>query len=268
MFDEVRTTLFSRQREWFAVERQRHMVGIWKSANTYTELNHFSRCVFLGVNMESKYKENTIRHWYISDFEYEDKIYQVVRGTFYNRPGFYEGLHTRTSPIQEVKVSMEEQEYEITTMNTVYHCSFDSCFFERQDKSSFELPEYQQIRQKFFVSTETSTLSNDDMLLVVADFEDYFFKDLIYFDKSGNQEKYLNNVHLGMVVDTYLITSKDYKVDIRWYVYDCGFKFYSLETGNRNLWIENVGDTSLRIVMGDNVINLEANTREKVLMKK
>ena len=59
--------------------------------------------------MASKYKENTIRHWYISDFEYEDKIYQVVRGTFYNRPGFYEGLHTRTSPIQEVKVSMKEQ---------------------------------------------------------------------------------------------------------------------------------------------------------------
>ena len=175
--------------------------------------------------MESKYKENTIRHWYISDFEYEDKIYQVVRGTFYNRPGFYEGLHTRTSPIQEVKVSMKEQEYEITTMNTVYHCSFDSCFFERQDKSSFELPEYQQIRQKFFVSTEISTLSNDDMLLVVADFEDYFFKDLIYFDKSGNQEKYLNNVHLGMVVDTYLITSKDYKVDIRWYVYDWDLSF-------------------------------------------
>ena len=46
----------------------------------------------------------------------------------------------------------------------------------------------------------------------------FFFKDLIYFDKSGNQEKYLNNVHLGMVVDTYLITSKDYKVDIRWNV--------------------------------------------------
>lgn len=218
--------------------------------------------------MESKYKENTIRHWYISDFEYEDKIYQVVRGSFYNRPGFYEGLHTRTSPIQEVKVLMEEQEYEITTMNTVYHCSFDSCYFERQDKSAFELPEYQQIRQRFFVPIETSTLSNDDMLLVVADFEDYFFKDLIYFDKSGNQEKYLNNVHLGMVVDTYLITSKDYKVDIRWYVHDCGFKFYSLETDNRNLWIENVGDASLRIVMGDYVINLEPNTREKVLMKK
>ena len=217
--------------------------------------------------MASKYKENTIRHWYISDFEYEDKIFQVVRGTFYNRPGFYEGLHTRTSPIQEVKVSMEEQEYEITTMNTVYHCSFDSCFFERQDKSSFELPEYQQIRQRFFVPIETSTLSNDDMLLVVADFEDYFFKDLIYFDKSGNQEKYLNNVHLGMVVDTYLITSKDYKVDIRWYVHDCGFEFYSLETDNRNLWIENVGDASLRIRLGDEVINLEPNTREKILQK-
>ena len=37
---------YSRRRESFAVGHFGHKVGIWKSANSYTERNHFSRCVF------------------------------------------------------------------------------------------------------------------------------------------------------------------------------------------------------------------------------
>ena len=58
--------------------------------------------------MESQYKENTLRNWFITDFKYHEKPYQIVTGNFYNRPGFYEGMHGRTSPIQDVKINLEE----------------------------------------------------------------------------------------------------------------------------------------------------------------
>jgi len=219
--------------------------------------------------MESQYKENTLRNWFITDFKYKEKIFQIVTGNFYNRPGFYEGMHGRTSPIQDVKINLEENEYEIQTLNTLYHCPFDSCFFERQDKSSYKLPKYSKIKKQYFIPTDTTNLTEDDMILVVADYCDYFFKDLIFFTKNKKQGAYFGNVHLGMIVDTYILSSKDdEKIDIRWYVYDCGFEFYSLENDNRNLWIENAGDASLRIEIGDTIINLEPKSREKILMKK
>lgn len=217
--------------------------------------------------MENQYKENTIRHWFIGDFEYENKTYQVVYGNFYNRQNCYDGMFSRTSPVQEVKICPEENEYQIRTMNRVYYCSFESCFFEQQDNSSFELPDYNKIREKYFIPTDKTSLENDDMLLVVADYTDYFFKDLIYFDKNGAEGDFSSNVHLGMMVDTYLIHSKNLEIDIRWYVRNSGLEFYSLETGNRNLWIENAGDYSLTIKIGNRISELKPKERQKYLMK-
>ena len=72
-----------------------------------------------------------------------------------------------------------------------------------------------------------------------------------------------------MLVDTYLLSSKDDReIDIRWYVRAYGFEFYSMQTGNRNLWLENAGDNPLQIKVGETIINIEPKTREKIMMKK
>ena len=55
--------------------------------------------------MESEYKENTLRNWFITDFEYQEKTCQIVTGNFHNRPGFYEGIHGQTSLIQDKKIN-------------------------------------------------------------------------------------------------------------------------------------------------------------------
>ena len=70
-----------------------------------------------------------------------------------------------------------------------------------------------------------------------------------------------------MLVDTYLIYSKNREIDIRWYVEISGFEFYSLDIGNRNLWIENAGNSSLLIKAGDRIIDLKPKERQKYLMK-
>ena len=44
--------------------------------------------------------------------------------------GFYDGMNGHSSAVQSITVNEAEQEYEIQTLNTLYHCNFDSLLFE------------------------------------------------------------------------------------------------------------------------------------------
>lgn len=204
--------------------------------------------------MENQYKQNTLRHWYLGEYEWNDEKVVLVFGQFFNRPGIYEGMVGHTSIVQSVKINHEEQEFEIQTENTLYHCSFDSCFYERQDDSPYELPEYEEIKAEYYKPINTEGLSVHDMILVVADYNNYYFEKLIYQNPDGSEGDYSGYPHVGMYTDTYLIDGNRHfgdgssqNIDIRYYVNRGGFEFYSLDTGGRNLWIENRGDSTLHI---------------------
>ena len=94
------------------------------------------------------------------------------------------------------------------------------------------------------------------MLLVVADYADYFFENLIYQNPNGSQGKFSGYPNIGTYSDSYLLSGdreiNEYKnldeiIDIRYYLFKDGFEFYSLQTGMKNLWIENKGKTTLYI---------------------
>jgi len=154
--------------------------------------------------------------------------------------------------------------------------SFDSCFFERQDTSPYELPEYEVIKAEYYKPVNTEGLSKNDMVLVVADYNDYYFESLIYQIPDGSKGKYSAYPHIGMFTDTFLINGdrEHYEydegseyIDIRYYVDEGSFEFYSLDTGGRNLWIENRGDSTLNIYGCGSIINLEPGRRVLVLKK-
>ena len=226
--------------------------------------------------MESKYKLNTLRRWYLGEYEWKGEKVLLAYGRFFNRPGLYEGMKGHTSVVQSVKINHEEKEFEIQTMNTLYHCSFDSCFFERQDDSPYKLPEYDAIKAAYYKPVDTEGLSKNDMILVVADYNDYYFEKLIYQNPDGSEGEYSGYPHIGMIADTYLIdgnyeldkydSSKE-NIDIRYYVGCGGFEFYSLDTAGKNLWIENRGDSTLDISGCGLVIKLEPGKRVLALKK-
>ena len=227
--------------------------------------------------MKKQYKLNTLRHWYLADYEWKGEKVLLVWGQFYNRPGFYEGMNGHTSIVQSIKINQEEKEYEIQTKNNLYHCSFDSCFFERQDTSPYELPEYEAIKTVYYKPVNTEGLSKNDMVLVVADYNDYYFESLIYQNPDGSKGKYSGYPHIGMFTDTFLINGdrEPYEydeeseyIDIRYYVDEGSFEFYSLDTGGRNLWIENRGDSTLDIYGCGSEIKLEPGKRVLALKKK
>ena len=55
--------------------------------------------------MESKYKLNTLRHWYLGEYEWKGEKVLLAYGRFFNRPGLYEGMKGHTSVVQSVKIS-------------------------------------------------------------------------------------------------------------------------------------------------------------------
>ena len=224
--------------------------------------------------MENQYKRNTLRHWYLGEYESNGEKRPMAFGQFFNRTGFYEGMNGHTSIVQSVTINHEEKEFEIQTKNTLYHCPFDSCFFERQDDSPYKLPEYEGIKAEYYKSIDTQGLSKNDMLLVVADYCEYYFEKLIYQNPDGSEGDFSGYPHIGTYTDTYLIEgSHDYykehsqNIDIRYYVNNGGFEFYSLGTGGRNLWIENRGDSTLDIYGCGSPIELKPGKRILALKK-
>lgn len=199
------------------------------------------------------YKKNSMRHWHVGYCQWEGKLYRMAFGQFFNREGFYDGMNGHTSAVQSIRVNEAEQEYEIQTLNTLYHCSFDSLLFELQDKSGCTLPEYERIKKAYHRPVDTTKLTKKDMLLVLSDYSDYFFEDLVYLNEDGSEVHCGGYPHIGMIVDTFLIGGHDEvydatnRIDIRYYVGFDGIEFYSLDTGGRNLWIENKGDSPLFI---------------------
>lgn len=219
------------------------------------------------------YKTNTMRNWFLLERDYYDEKVLVIHGQFYNRPKFFDGTVGTSSIIKEIKINEAENEYEIQTQNTLYHCSFDSILFEQQDKSAYQLPDYERIKKLYYKPVDKNNLKPDDILLVVADYMDFFFEKLIYQNKDGTQGKYCGCPHIGTYTDTYLISSNseaggsdDEEIDIRYYIMNQAFEFYSLHTGNRSLWIENRGENVLSIYNNGSKI-IELNSGERILYK-
>lgn len=224
----------------------------------------------------NQYKPYSLRHWYLGEYDWREEKVELIYGTFYNRPGFFDGENGHTSIVQSIKINKAEKEYEIQTKNNLYHCSFDSLLFERQDKSPYSLPEYEDIKAEYYKPVDTKNLSEDDMLLVVSDYCDYYFERLIYQNDDGSEGEYYGSPHIGMFTDTYLISNPHYEyddteehLDIRYYVFNSAFEFYSLKIGDKkNLWIENRGERKLQISGCGSIIDLKPGERILAWKKK
>ena len=95
--------------------------------------------------------------------------------------------------------------------------------------------------------------------------------------RSYNPSSYFDMTNGGTYTDTFLINGdREYYeydneseyIDIRYYVDEGSFEFYSLSTGGRNLWIENRGDSTLNIYGCGSEIKLEPGKRVLALKKK
>lgn len=212
------------------------------------------------------FKLNTLRKWYVDEMEWYGKYYEVAFGAFFNRPGIYDFTIGHTSPVKEISIDYVEKEYLIQTENTLYHCAFESCFFEKQDNSKIVLSDYEKIKAEYFKPIDTSGLAKDDMLLVLSDLQEFYFETIFFYDSNGARRDYISYPHLGMYSDTYLVEDRltHKEVDIRWYVKQGLIEFYSYQNGGRNMYVENRGDFDLDLFVKGVRISMAPGERKKL----
>lgn len=221
----------------------------------------------MSTETQPTYPQNSLKNWHVDTIEHHGKTYTLIFGVFFNRPGIYDYTIGHTSPVENITIDYEQKTYLIQTKNTLYHCSFDSCFFERQDESKITLPDYEKIKAEFYKPIDTQTLSKDDMLLVLSDLCEYYFQTLIYQNEDGSKGTFSGFPHIGMLTDTYLIDDGEHRqtIDIRWYVNNSGIEFYSLDIGRRNLFVENRGNAPLTIVDAFSTIEILPGERKLIV---
>lgn len=168
-----------------------------------------------------------------------------VHGVVTDRDGITDHTLIHSSRVMSVKTDIDNDEMVITTKNTLYHCKLSACRFEKQDEYPDVFENYRCIKERYGIPQTEPDIEQGKVLLVLSNYDEFYFHSLCVKNSIGDNEKYNSNTHLGMFQDSYLIYTNDHKIDLRYFLSDRRIEFYSLETNDMPLYIENIGSCSL-----------------------
>ena len=149
----------------------------------------------------------------------------------------------------------------------MYHCPLAYCNFKKQDKYPDIIPDYEALKEKHQGTIEYPSIEPGKVLLVLANFCDYYFHSLYYVPKDsedGKKLEFSGSPHVGTFQDSYLINTKDYKIDLRYFPHYQNIEFYSEDTNGCPLFIENIGDVVIYARTSAGTIKLEPGDRKEV----
>ena len=209
-----------------------------------------------------------LHYWYIDEQEYEGRLYKCAHGIVSGHPKLSDATYTRTSAVQAVYVDEESEELVVTTKNSVYHCPLAYCRFKKQDKYPSLIPDYKKLKKKYKDKINYPSIEPGKVLLVLANFCEYYFHSLYYVPKDSEKNKrleYTGYPHIGMFQDSYLIQTEDYKVDLRYFPHYQNIEFYHNETDGCPLFVENIGDAVIYVRTHVGTIRLAPGDRKEVI---
>ena len=216
-----------------------------------------------------------LHYWYIDEKTYEGKTYKMAHGIVSGHRKLDDATEIHTSEVNALSIDQENGEAVIMTRNTVYHCPLEYCRFIKQDAYPNILPDYDEIKSRYKGKINYPSIEQGNVLLVLANFCDYYFHSLWYvpMDSKDNEPlEYSGWPHVGMVQDSYLIHTEDMRIDIRYFPHFQNIEFYSEDTDGCPFYIENIGDVvlfaktqvgTIRLAPGERKQVIEDNTEDK-----
>ncbi len=214
----------------------------------------------LGLEMMETYVEKLsktpqrllmLHHWYLSIGECDGEKITIAHGIVSGHPNLTDSTSIHTSLVRDIDVDLEAGVVRIITKNSVYNCPLDSCRWRRMAEYSYLLPDFDGLKKKYQYSASQPIIEAGKMLLVLSNFDEYYFNSL-YYVPAGKTERigYCGSPHIGTYQDSYLIQS-DFECteqfDIRYFPHFRNIEFYSLDTDGVPLYIENIGDVPLYV---------------------
>ena len=182
-----------------------------------------------------------------------------------------------TSPIVSVKIDEERGEALITTAHSDYHCPLEYWNYDKQDKHDEVkelIPEYEALKEKYHNKIFYPEIEHGKVLLVLADFCDYYFHSLCVKDENGKKLEYMNHAHVGMFQDSFLINlswdnpteiREKYDIDLRYFPHYKNIEFYSDRTGSMPLYAENIGSSDIYIKRHGRTYRLQPSERKELV---
>ena len=141
------------------------------------------------------------------------------------------------------------------------------CNFEEQDKFPDIIPDYERLKEKYKGRIGFPSIESGKVLLVLANFCDYYFHSFYFVPKESKDSKpveFHGSAHIGTFQDSYLIRTRGYRVDLRYFPHYQNIEFYMENTDGCPWFIENIGDVVIFAGTSAGTIKLEPGDRKFV----
>ncbi len=231
----------------------------------------------LGRNIIDSYIENLAQHkegrklrlhyWYIDEYEDDGEMIRVGHGIVTGHKRLSDAMSLHTSKVRAIHIDEEEGELILTTRNSVYHCPLEYCKYRKQDKYPDIIPDYEDMKARYQDKIEYPSIEPGKVLLVLANFCEYYFHSLYYVPKAsedGKELEYSGCSHVGTFQDSFLVNTEDYRVDLRYFPHFQNIEFYCQETDGCPWFMENIGDAVIFAQTYAGTIKLEPGDRKEV----
>lgn len=192
-------------------------------------------------------------------------MYKMAHGVVSGHNSIQDATYIDTSAVLEIILDKEKEVVLIKTKNSDYQCPLEYCNWRKQDKTPEILTDYEWIREKYKGKIQYPTIEDDKVLLVLSNFDEYYFHSL-YYKPSEAQEnlEFYGYPHTGMFQDSYLIVCEEGGIEIRYYPHYQNIEFYLVITDGKPLFIENIGDIVLYVKSFIGVLRLDPGERKEL----
>lgn len=214
-----------------------------------------------------KERKLMLHYWYVAECEEEGEKYLLAHGRVSGHKHLPDSDYIHTSAIQSVSIDDKAGEAVIRTENSIYHCPLEYCNFKKQEKFPDLLPAFQNVKEKYGKGYPCPTIEPGKILLVLANFSDYYFHSICYIPEDGETKEplaYSSYPHVGMFQDSFLIEVEGTGIDLRYFPHFQNIEFYVDLTEDKPLFIGDVGDIVLYAKTGVGTIKLEPGQRKEV----
>ena len=208
-----------------------------------------------------------LHYWYIDEKAFGDMTYRIAHGIVTGHRSIPDSVDAHTSEVKAVHVDEAEEELILITENSVYHCPLSYCRFSKQDQFPDIIPDYEEIKDKYIDTINYPTIEQGKVLLVLADFCEYYFHSLYYVPKEskpGQKRDYCGSPHIGMFQDSFLVHTEDYCVDLRYFPHYQNIEFYRETSDGCPLYLENIGNVVIYADTHVGIIKLQPGERKEV----
>lgn len=187
-----------------------------------------------------------------------------LHGSVTGHRKFRDSTRIHTSRLLEYRIDWENAELYARTRSSEYHCFLEHWDYDRQEKVMGDgerlrgyLPEYDKIKSLFYDRYPDPEIEPGKVLLVLANYEEYYFHSLYYVWQEGaKRSQYTGCPHVGNYQDSYLIDTEDYRIDLRYFPHEGNVEFYMEETDGCPWYIENIGTVTLYARTSKGVLKL------------